>query len=49
MVRHIFPADGDYVFRITPYFTTNTLVFGTFAKDEQMEVAINGERVKAAA
>jgi hypothetical protein len=45
VVSHIFPADGEYTFRITPYFTTNTLVFGTFAKGEQMEVAINGERV----
>jgi hypothetical protein len=45
VVRHNFPADGEYIFRITPYFTTNTLVFGTFAKGEQLEVAVNGERV----
>ncbi len=45
VVRHNFPADGEYIFRITPYFTTNTLVFGTFAKGEQIEVAVNGERV----
>jgi Protein of unknown function (DUF1592)/Protein of unknown function (DUF1588)/Protein of unknown function (DUF1585)/Protein of unknown function (DUF1587)/Protein of unknown function (DUF1595) len=45
VVRHNFPADAEYIFRITPYFTTNTLVFGTFAKGEQIEVAVNGERV----
>ena len=45
VVRHHFPADGEYIFRITPYFTTNTLVFGTFAKEEQLEAAVNGERV----
>ena len=44
-VRHNFPADGEYVFRMTLYFTTNTFVFGTFQKGEQLEVAVNGERV----
>jgi hypothetical protein len=45
VARHIFPADGEYTFRISLYFTTNTLVFGTFRKGEQIEVAINGVRV----
>jgi len=45
VVRHNFPADGEYRFRITLYFTTNTLLFGTYAKGEQIEVAVNGERV----
>jgi hypothetical protein len=45
VVRHIFPADAEYSFRISLYFTTNTLVFGTFQKGEQIEVAVNGERV----
>ena len=44
-VRHNFPADGEYVFRMTLYFTTNTFVFGAFQKGEQLEVAVNGERV----
>jgi cytochrome c551/c552 len=43
--RHNFPADGEYTFRLTLYFTTNTFVFGTTAKDQQVEVAVNGERV----
>ncbi len=42
---HNFPADGEYSFRMTLYFTTNTLLFGTYAKDEQLEVAVNGEKV----
>jgi hypothetical protein len=42
---HIFPADGDYVFRMSLYFTTNTLLFGTYEKNEQLEVAVNGEKV----
>lgn len=45
VVRHNFPADGEYVFRMTLYFTTNTFVFGTFQKGEQLEIAVNGERV----
>jgi hypothetical protein len=45
VVSHNFPADGEYVFRMTLYFTTNTFVFGTFQKGEQVEIAVNGERV----
>ena len=45
VVRHNFPADGEYSFRLTLYFTTNTLLFGTHQNGEQIEVAVNGERV----
>jgi hypothetical protein len=45
VAHHNFPADGEYIFRISLYFTTNTLVYGTLQKGEQIEVAINGERV----
>jgi hypothetical protein len=45
VAHHIFPADGEYSFRISLYFTTNTLVFGTLQKGEQIDVAVNGERV----
>src|SRR5262249_14617702 len=44
-VVHNFPADGEYIFRMTLYFTTNTFVFGTFEKGEQLELSVNGERV----
>lgn len=43
--KHIFPADAEYIFRITLYFTTNTFLFGTHQKGEQLEIAVNGERV----
>jgi hypothetical protein len=45
VIHHNFPADGEYSFRLTLYFTTNTLLFGTYQKGEQIEVAVNGERV----
>jgi hypothetical protein len=44
-VRHFFPADGEYSFRLTFYHENNGLLFGTLAKDEQVEIAIDGERV----
>jgi Protein of unknown function (DUF1592)/Protein of unknown function (DUF1588)/Protein of unknown function (DUF1585)/Protein of unknown function (DUF1587)/Protein of unknown function (DUF1595)/Cytochrome C oxidase, cbb3-type, subunit III len=43
--KHNFPADGEYSFRMTLYFTNNTFVHGTYQKGEQLEVAVNGERV----
>ena len=42
---HNFPADGEYIIKTTLVFTTNTFVFGSTSKGEQLEVAINGERV----
>jgi hypothetical protein len=44
-VRHLFPADGEYSFRLTFYHENNGLLFGTLQKDEQVELAIDGERV----
>jgi hypothetical protein len=45
VIHHNFPADGEYSFRLTLYFTTNTLLFGTYQKGEQIDVRVNGERV----
>ena len=45
VIRHNFPADGEYIFKSTLYFTTNTFLFGMYQKGEQLEVAVNGERV----
>ena len=39
MARHTFPADGEYVFWIRP------LSMGTYVRDEQLELSIDGERV----
>lgn len=45
VIRHNFPADGEYVFKTTLYFTTNALLFGTTQKGQQVEVAVDGVRV----
>ena len=44
-VMHNFPADGEYVIKTTLHFTTNTWLFGSTGKGEQVEVAVNGARV----
>ena len=44
-VVHNFPADGEYVFRMLLVFTRNTFLFGSTMYGEQLEVAVNGERV----
>ena len=45
-VVHNFPADGDYVFTIVFEHTTTGAGFaGQLARDEQVEISIDGERV----
>jgi cytochrome c551/c552 len=44
-VTHVFPADGEYIFRTTLHFTNNTYLFGSTMKGEQLEISINGRRV----
>ncbi len=44
-IVHNFPADAEYVFRMTLYFTRNTFLFGSTGEGEQLEVTVNGERV----
>ena len=44
-VVHNFPADGEYIFRMLLVFTRNTFLFGSTMYGEQLEVAVNGERV----
>jgi len=44
-VMHTFPADGDYTFRIMLHGVPTGELFGSNVRDEQIEVAINGERV----
>ena len=43
-VVHNFPADAEYVFRMTLVFTRNTFLFGSTMEGEQLEVSVNGER-----
>ncbi len=44
---HNFPADGDYVFRLSFYFASIGAFFGDNipAEGEQIEIAVNGQRV----
>ena len=42
---HIFPADGEYFFRMTFFYNNTGTLFGSAQKAEQLEVAVNGERV----
>ena len=44
-VVHNFPADGKYVFHIMPYNAVEGEVFGRTFGEEQIEIAIDGERV----
>ncbi len=43
-VSHIFPADGDYEFRLAFEHTTTGGYFGGVTKGEQIEVSIDGAR-----
>ena len=44
-VVHTFPADGDYTFRMDLFAEPLGLLFGSTAKDEQLELSIDGARV----
>ena len=44
-VVHNFPADGEYVFKMAFQHTTTGGVSGSTIRGEQIEIAINGERV----
>jgi hypothetical protein len=45
-VAHDFPADGKYVFRLGFYYAATGALFGmNQGKGQQIEIAINGERV----
>jgi hypothetical protein len=42
---HAFPADGEYVFRMTMYAEPLGLLFGSTSPGEKIEVSIDGERI----
>jgi mono/diheme cytochrome c family protein len=44
-VTHIFPADGEYTFRMMLHSIPTGQLFGSSFPGEQIEVSINGERV----
>ncbi len=45
VVEHIFPADGEYSFRMMLHSIPTGQLFGSSVPGEQIEVAINGVRV----
>ena len=46
VVRHVFPLDGDYVFNISLTRAALGDVYGNTSDGEQLEITIDGERVK---
>ena len=44
-VVHMFPADGDYTFRMMLHTIPTGQLFGSTTRGEQIEVSIDGERV----
>ena len=43
---HDFPADGEYVFKVGFYYSPTGPLFGlNQGKGQQIEIAVNGERV----
>ena len=46
-VRHTFPADGEYIFDVTPFYYYTELVIGASLPDEmqgqQLEISVDGE------
>ncbi len=44
-VLHTFPADGEYTFSALFHVTITGTFFGKWMRDQQLEIAIDGERV----
>jgi len=46
LIRHQFPADGEYAIRVDFLRDYNGSMFGANAKGERLEVSVNGERIR---
>ena len=44
-VEHVFPADGDYTFRVRMQPTPTGSLFGRTASNESIEISVDGDRV----
>ena len=44
-VIHNFPADGKYSFRVSFYHETTGGLVGGIARDERIDISVDGERV----
>jgi hypothetical protein len=45
LIRHTFPVDGEYLFKFSLLKVNFGPQYGGAAKDEQLEMSVNGERV----
>ena len=45
LIRHTFPVDGEYLFKFSLLKVNFGPQYGAAAKDEQLEMSVNGERV----
>jgi mono/diheme cytochrome c family protein len=43
-VVHVFPADGEYVFRMMMHSIPTGQLYGSTTRGEQIEISVNGER-----
>lgn len=46
LVRHNFPADGEYRFQVALLRGTSEELYGRISKDEKLELSMDGERIK---
>jgi hypothetical protein len=46
LIKHYFPADGEYLISWVPVRTSVSGLYGGDSQDEKLEVTIDGERVK---
>jgi mono/diheme cytochrome c family protein len=44
VVDHVFPADGEYVFRVMLHSIPTGQLYGSVVRGEQIEFSVNGER-----
>jgi hypothetical protein len=44
VVNHVFPADGEYTFRVMLHSIPTGQLYGSVVRGEQLEFSINGER-----
>ena len=44
VVNHVFPADGEYVFRVMLHSIPTGQLYGSVVRGEQIEFSVNGER-----
>jgi hypothetical protein len=45
VVNHVFPADGEYIFRVMLHSIPTGQLYGSIVRGEQIEFSIDGERV----